>query len=108
MNKIKIKNFIDTVTKHIAENITNKIIVSEGNGFDAIFEELKKKLDKISMLPDNVIDASQYKAHEIVQSIKSLGYEYKRPINNKLHFFNKKSSISLYLKKNDLTISLLP
>lgn len=96
------------MTNLVVNKLMESDIISEGNGFDAIFEELKKKLDKISMLPDNVIDASQYKEHEIVQSMKSLGYEYKKPINNKLHFFNKKSSISLYLKQNDLTISLLP
>lgn len=102
------EKIIEIMTNLVVNKLMESDIISEGNGFDAIFEELKKKLDKISMLPDNVIDASQYKEHEIVQSMKSLGYEYKKPINNKLHFFNKKSSISLYLKQNDLTISLLP
>ena len=103
---------IKKLVSEVLDTLVNKILeennVSEGTGFDAIFEDLKKKLEKISMLPDNIIDASQYKEHEIVQNLKLLGYEYKKPINNKLHFFNKKTSVSLYLKQNDLTISLLP
>ena len=60
------------------------------------------------MLPNNVIDVSQYKEHEVVDALKKIGYEYKKPMGNKLHFFNKKTSISLYLVQKTLNITLMP
>jgi hypothetical protein len=55
-----------------------------------------------------MIDTKQYKEHEIIDALKEMGYEYKKPIGNKLHFFNKKTSISLYLSQSDHKISLVP
>jgi hypothetical protein len=37
-----------------------------------------------------------------------MGYEYKKPMSGKLHFFNKKTSISVYLIQNGLKITLMP
>ena len=45
---------------------------------------------------------------EIVQTLKKLGYEYKKPYGNKLHFFNKKTSISVYLDKTKGQITPIP
>lgn len=108
--KNTIKNLIiDEITKNLVrklvetENITN-----EGTGFDSIFEELKKKLDKIEMLPDNAIDAGMYKEHEITNALKEIGYMYKKPMGAKLHFFNKNTSISVYVVQSSRKITLLP
>ena len=101
-----------TLIKQISEIIANKILESydihEATGFDTIFGELKTKLPDISILPENVIDVSKYKEHEIVNALKSIGYDYKKPMSGKLHFFNKKSSISLYLIQRELKITLMP
>jgi signal recognition particle subunit SEC65 len=60
------------------------------------------------MLPNSTIDVSKYKEQEIVQTLKKLGYEYKKPYGNKLHFFNKKTSISVYLDKTKGMITPIP
>lgn len=107
----------NTIKNIIVNEVTNKIVkmilektdsIDEGTGFDSIFEELKKKLSDVSMLPDNVIDASMYKEHEIIDALKQIGYIYKKPMGGKLHFFNKDTSISLYLIQNSGKITVLP
>lgn len=107
-HKIKKETLIKEITKKLVDTFITKGIVTEASGFDGIFEDLKKKLTDISMLPDNVIDVSKYKEHEIIDALKSIGYEYKKPISGKLHFFNKKTSISLYLIQRDSKITLIP
>jgi len=107
-HKIKKETLIKEITKKLVDTFITKGIVTESSGFDGIFEDLKKKLTDISMLPDNVIDVSKYKEHEIIDALKSIGYEYKKPISGKLHFFNKKTSISLYLIQRDSKITLIP
>lgn len=107
-HKVKKQTLVNEITKKLVDVFYNFGIVTEASGFDNIFTELKKKLTDISMLPDNVIDASPYKEHEIIDALKSIGYEYKKPISGKLHFFNKKTSISLYLIQKDSKITLIP
>lgn len=103
--------------EHILIKETNEIIeairkefssLKEADGFDNIFNEIRKNLKDISMLPNNTIDASKYKEQEIVQVLKQLGYEYKKPYGNKLHFFNKKTSISVYFNKSNGQITPIP
>jgi len=107
-NTIKKETLINEITKKLVDVFYTIDTLTESGGFDNIFDELKKKLSDISMLPDNVIDASNYKEHEIINALKSIGYEYKKPISGKLHFFNKKTSISLYLIQRDSKITLIP
>jgi hypothetical protein len=102
------KNIVNIVTEMIVNTIIESTSIDEASGFDTIFDQLKLKLKDISILPDNVIDVSKYKEHEIIDSLKSIGYEYKKPMSGKLHFFNKKTSISLYLIQNELKITLMP
>lgn len=102
------KKLINQITSIIAAKIVESYDIIESTGFDTIFTELKQKLKNISILPQNTIDGSKYKEHEIIDALKSIGYEYKKPMGNKLHFFNKKTSISLYLIQNTLKITLLP
>ena len=109
MQKTNKKYVVDEITDKVVQKIIEQISgVNEGTGFDTIFDDLKKKLADISMLPDNVIDASKYKEHEIIDALKSIGYEYKKPMSGKLHFSNKKTSISLYLIQKDSKITLIP
>ena len=99
---------INQITKIIVNEVIKTDNVNEASGFDNIFNQLKLKLTNISILPDNVIDVSSYKEHEIVDVLKSIGYEYKKPMSGKLHFFNKKTSISVYLIQKHLKITLMP
>lgn len=83
-------------------------VVKEGEGIDNLFDELNQVLPKITMLPNNTINANKYKEHEIVDALRSIGFDYKKPIGIKLHFFNKKTSISVYLSQNTRYITLQP
>lgn len=108
MNTHDIKKIVEEVSNILANKILERTDVFEGTGFDTIFDELKNKLQNVTILPDNIIDASMYKENEIVNALKSMGYEYKKPMSGKLHFFNKKTSISIYLIQNGLKITLMP
>lgn len=108
MNAKNLKKIIDEISIVLAKKLLERIEIAEATGFDAIFNELKVKLKNINILPDNVIDAGMYKENEIVNALKSMGYEYKKPMSGKLHFFNKKTNISLYLIQNGLKITLMP
>jgi len=105
---MKKEELVEVITQRVIEKLNERISLLESSGFDIIFSSLRKELNKIAILPDNVIDASQYKEHEIVDALKKIGYEYKKPMGNKLHFFNKKTSISLYLIQKTLKITLMP
>lgn len=108
MSKNKYNILVEEITNRVMEKLMEKLEVSEGSGFDNIFQDLKKQLEKISILPDSKIDASYYTEKQIVDVLKGMGYEYKKAMGNKLHFFNKSTSISLYVTQPKNTISLIP
>lgn len=108
MSKNKYNMLVEEITNRVMEKLMEKLEVSEGNGFDTIFQELKGELEKISILPDNKIDGSYYTEKQIVDVLKNMGYEYKKAMGNKLHFFNKETSISLYVTQPKNVISLVP
>lgn len=108
MSKNKYNMLVEDITNRVMEKLMEKLEVSEGNGFDTIFQELKGEIEKISILPDNKIDASYYTEKQIVDVLKNMGYEYKKAMGNKLHFFNKETSISLYVTQPKNVISLVP
>lgn len=108
MSKNKYNMLVEEITNRVMEKLMEKLEVSEGNGFDTIFQELKGELEKISILPDNKIDASYYTEKQIVDVLKNMGYDYKKAMGNKLHFFNKETSISLYVTQPKNVISLVP
>jgi signal recognition particle subunit SEC65 len=105
MDKIKLIKETDELLKSIRKEFVS---IREAEGFEGIFNDISKELKDVSMLPNNVIDISKYKEQEIIQTLKKLGYEYKKPFGNKLHFFNKKTSISVYLEKNKGKITPIP
>lgn len=82
--------------------------ISEGSGADAIFTEIKAKLPKVTMGESGKINAAVYPEAAIVKALKELGYIYKKPMGPKLHFFNRETSISLYLNQQTRTITLVP
>jgi Holliday junction resolvasome RuvABC DNA-binding subunit len=108
MKTMKPKKLIEVIKNRVIKRLLEISSIDEGSGFDTIFNELKKKLDNIQILPDNVISVEGYKEHEVVDALKEMGYIYRKPIGNKLHFFNKKTSISVYLVQNQNKITLLP
>lgn len=108
MKTMKSTGIIDEVTNRVIKKLLEIGSIDESSGFDTIFNELKKKLENIEILPDNIISVEGYKEHEVVDALKAMGYIYRKPIGSKLHFFNKKTSISLYLVQDQNKITLLP
>lgn len=108
MKKTKSTEIVEAVTNRVVQKLLEFSHLTEGSGFDSIFTQLKSKLANITMLPDNIISVDGYKEHEVVDALKEMGYSYRKPMGNKLHFFNKKTSISLYLIQNQNKITLLP
>lgn len=108
MKKIKYSDLVEIITERVVNRIDKLYALNEASGFDSIFYDLKEKLPDISILPDNVIDGSKYKEKEIVDALNSIGYQYRKPMGGKLHFFNKKTSISVYLIQNSLKLTLMP
>jgi hypothetical protein len=108
MKNKKYEMIIDEITDRVMSRLMERIEMTEGSGFDTIFQQLKKELEKINILPDNKIDGSYYTEKQIVDALKTMGYEYKKALGNKLHFFNKTTSISLYVLQPKNIISLIP
>lgn len=86
----------------------DSMMVAEGSGADAIFIEIQSKLPRVSMGESGKITAAAYPEASIVKVLKELGYFYKKPMGPKLHFFNKETSISLYLNQQTRIITLVP
>lgn len=105
MNEIKLIRETDEIIESIRKEFNS---IREAEGFEGIFNDLNRQLSDIAMMPNNIIDVSKYKEQEIVQALKKLGYEYKKPFGNKLHFFNKKTSISVYFEKTKGIITPIP
>lgn len=108
MKKSNHNTLVERITDRIMVKLMERLEVSEGTGFETIFDELKSEMENISILPDNRIDATKYEEKAIIESLKTMGYVYKKAIGNKLHFFNKETSISLYLLQGKKIISLVP
>lgn len=108
MKNNEYKKLVEDITNRVMKRLIEKIEMTEGDGFENIFDELRTEMENIVMLPDNKIDATKYDEKAIIESLKKLGYEYKKAIGNKLHFFNKETSVSLYLLQGKKIISLIP
>lgn len=81
---------------------------NEGAGAENIFSELKLKLPKISMGENNIINTSMYAEAMVIKGMKANGYAYKKPIGDKLHFFNAQTSVSIYYNQKLKHITLVP
>lgn len=84
------------------------IEIAEGKGAEAIFDEIKVKMPKVTEGENNTLIASVYTEAGIVSALKALGYAYKKPMGYSLHFFNHATSISIYLNQKTKVISLVP
>ena len=84
MNTVKYDKLIEETNLLIKQMWESFSVVSEGEGIDNLFDELHQILSKITMLPNNTINANKYKEHEIIDALKSIGFEYKKPMGIKL------------------------
>lgn len=82
--------------------------IEEGKGADAIFADLKSKLPNITMGDNSTINTGMYTEASVMKTLTGLGYQYMKPIGEKLHFFNKQTSISVYYNQTSKSIQLVP
>jgi hypothetical protein len=102
----EILNEMEYLRKMIDEELES--FVKEGSGANRIFQELEEKMPKIYLRPNNIIDLSKYSMTNIEDSFKDLGYEFRKEIDGKLHYFNTDTSVSLYLNPTNKKITLTP
>lgn len=83
-------------------------VVKEGAGAQILFDSLQKILDKIYLRPNNIIDTSLYSSKKIQSALNQLGFEFKKEVEDKLHFYNNETSVSVYLNPTNKKLSLMP
>lgn len=107
--KIELTHRIVKETDHLLKMMRESMSyqLQEG-GIDDIFSSLQDKLSKIYLRPNNVIDAGSYSRNKIEDTLSDLGYEFRKEMEGKFHYFNKETSISLYLNPLNRKITLTP
>ena len=83
-------------------------ILKEGSGAQILFDSLQKILEKIYLRPNNIIDTSLYSRKKIESALNQLGFQFKKDVEDKLHFYNNETSVSVYLNPTNKKISLMP
>lgn len=90
----------------IREEFDNRL--KEGLGAQILFDSLQKILEKIYLRPNNVIDTSLYSKQKIESALNQLGFEFKKDVEDKLHYYNNETSVSVYLNPVNKKLSLMP
>lgn len=90
----------------IQEEFETKL--KEGLGAQILFDSLQKILEKIYLRPNNVIDTSLYSKQKIESALNQLGFEFKKDVEDKLHYYNNETSVSVYLNPVNKKLSLMP
>lgn len=105
MNRNLIKE-TDYLIGMIQEEFETKL--KEGLGAQILFDSLQKILEKIYLRPNNVIDTSLYSKQKIESALNQLGFEFKKDVEDKLHYYNNETSVSVYLNPVNKKLSLMP
>lgn len=82
--------------------------IDESAGVSLFFEYLQEILPKIYLRPNSVIDASRYSFAKIDQALINIGFEFRQDIDDKFHYFNDETSISIYLNPYNRKITFTP
>ena len=72
--------------------------------YDAVMKSINEKYIEIC----RELNTINEKRIDLCTKLREAQNEYKKAIGNKLHFFNKETSISLYLTQGKNIISLVP
>lgn len=90
----------------------NKIMrneyLEEGEGVENIFQQLQSSLPNIYLRPNNVIDLSRYSQAKIENVFDELGFEFRKSEEEKLHYFNPDTSVSIYLNAQNRKLTFVP
>lgn len=83
-------------------------IFGESRGTSMFFSKFRKKLKKTYLRPNNVIDAGFYSQQKIETALNELGFEFRKEVEDKLHFFNDETNISVYLNPVNKKLTMTP
>ena len=83
-------------------------IFGESRGTSIFFSQLRKKLKKIYFRPNNVIDTSFYSQQKIETALNEMGFQFRQEMEDKLHFFNDETNVSVYLNPVNRKITMTP
>lgn len=96
----------NTIIKLMKEMFSKQI--DESAGVSLFFEYLQEMLPKIYLRPGSVIDASRYSFAKVDQALANIGFEFRQDIEDKFHYFNNETSISIYLNPYNRKITFTP
>lgn len=82
--------------------------LKEGEGIDGIFSDIQEILPDVYLRPNNIIDLSRYSQRKIEDTFTEMGFEFRKEMEGKLHYFNSTTSVSVYLNPQNKKLSLVP
>lgn len=103
-------NDIIKETEELMEMIkTNfQLTLAESRGASIFFRRLRRKLSKVYFRPNNVIDAGTYSTQKIENTLYSMGFEFRQELEDKLHYFNNDTNVSVYLNPTNRKLTMTP
>lgn len=99
-------------------NETNRIIrmmremydeqLEEAAGVTTFFNSFQEQLPKVYLRPNNIIDAGYYSMNRIESAFSNMGFEFRKDMEGKFHYFNDETSVSVYLNPRNKRITFTP
>lgn len=103
---INIVKETEDIVKMMKEAYSTQI--DESAGVSLFFDALRNELPKIYLRPSSVIDAGRYSFSKVDQSLTNIGYYFRQELEDKFHYFNSDTSISVYLNPYNKKITFTP
>jgi hypothetical protein len=82
--------------------------IEESAGVSNFFERFREQLPEVYLRPNSVIDASRYSMNKIESALVDIGFEFRKEMEKKFHYFNSETSISVYLNPTNRKITFTP
>jgi hypothetical protein len=103
---LKIVQDTHRVIKIMREEYASQI--REGEGVNAMYEKIQAILPDVYLRPNNIIDLGRYSKTKIEETFKEMGFEFRKEMEGKLHYFNPDTSVSIYLNPQNKKLTLVP
>lgn len=82
--------------------------LEEAAGVTTFFNSFQERLSKVYLRPNNIIDAGYYSMSKIESALSDMGFEFRKDMEGKFHYFNDETSVSVYLSPNNKRITFTP
>lgn len=82
--------------------------LEESAGVSTFFNEFQEQIPNVYLRPNNVIDAGSYSIDRIESALSDMGFEFRKDMGGKFHYFNDKTSVSIYLNPVNKKITFTP